>query len=60
MIREVEKQPKIALCHKCRGTGKIQNLNTQEETTCDQCEGSGRVKISARMVFDIRPYKPKT
>ena len=26
---------------------------------CPQCEGSGRVTVSAKMTLDIRPYKPK-
>lgn len=59
MIQEVEKQPKIALCRKCRGTGKYRNPDTQEERICEQCEGTGRVTVSAKMTFDIRPYKPR-
>ena len=57
MIQEVEKQPKVALCRKCRGTGKLRNPETQEVQVCGQCEGSGRVTVSAKMVFDIRPYR---
>lgn len=57
MIQEVEKQPKVALCRKCRGTGKLRNPETQEVQVCDQCEGSGRVTVSAKMFFDIRPYR---
>ena len=44
MIQEVEKSPKVALCR---------------EEVCRQCEGSGRVTVSAKMTLDIRPYKPK-
>ena len=29
------------------------------EEVCAQCGGSGRVTVSAKMVLDIRPYKPK-
>ena len=57
MILEVEKQPKVALCRKCRGTGKVRNTETSELQICDQCEGSGRVTVSAKMTFDIRPYR---
>lgn len=57
MIQEVEKQPKVALCRKCRGTGKFRDPETQEFRVCDQCEGSGRVTVSAKMIFDIRPYR---
>lgn len=57
MIQEVEKQPKVALCRKCRGTGKLRDQETQEVRVCDQCEGSGRVTVSAKMIFDIRPYR---
>lgn len=60
MIQEVEKQPKVALCRKCRGTGKIRNPETLEERICEQCEGSGRVTVSAKMTLDIRPYKPRS
>lgn len=57
MIQEVEKQPKVALCRKCRGTGKLCDTETQEHRVCDQCEGSGRVTVSAKIIFDIRPYR---
>lgn len=57
MIQEVEKQPKVALCRKCRGTGKFRDPETLDVRVCDQCEGSGRVTVSAKMIFDIRPYR---
>ena len=59
MIQEVEKQPKVALCRKCRGTGRYNDPKTQEEQICEQCDGSGRVIVSAKISFDIRPYKPR-
>lgn len=59
MIQEVEKSPKVALCRKCHGTGKVRDSETQEERICEQCEGSGRVTVSAKMTLDIRPYKSK-
>ncbi|EJX07529.1 hypothetical protein EVA_04360 [gut metagenome] len=70
MIQEVVKSPKIALCRACHGTGKVKKsvetpsrffrskkTETVEEV-CKQCEGSGRVTVSAKMTLDIRPYKP--
>lgn len=60
MIQEAEKKPKVALCRRCYGTGRLCDKETGETATCPQCEGSGRVTVSARMVYDIRPYKPRT
>lgn len=71
MIQHVEKKPKVTLCRVCNGTGTV--LKTAEtparflrkrrvevsEETCPQCEGSGRVTVSAKMEMDIRPYKPE-
>ena len=31
MIQELEKKPKVALCRKCRGTGKYRDPDTLEE-----------------------------
>ena len=59
MIQEVEKSPKVALGRKCDGTGRLHNRETGEEHMCDQCEGTGRVTVSAKMTYDIRPYKPR-
>ena len=59
MILEVTKMPKVALCRKCYGTGRLHDKETGEESTCDQCEGTGRVTVSAKMRYDIRPYKEK-
>ena len=59
MILEVEKKPKVALCRKCYGTGRLYDKETGKEYTCDQCEGTGRVTVSAKMSYDIRPYKPR-
>ena len=71
MIQEVEKTPKVALCRACHGTGKVhrtveypsrifERKKTEPvEEVCAQCGGSGRVTVSAKMVLDIRPYKPK-
>ena len=44
MKQEVKKDPKVALCRKCHGTGKIVSGRFIRKTeTCPQCEGSGRV-----------------
>lgn len=59
MILEVAKIPKVALCRKCYGTGRLHDKETGKESTCDQCEGTGRVTVSAKMRYDIRPYKEK-
>lgn len=59
MILEVDKKPKVALCRKCYGTGRLHDKETGKESTCDQCEGTGRVTVSAKMSYDIRPYKPR-
>ncbi len=60
MIQELERRPKVALCRKCYGMGRIHDNYTGENHECPQCEGTGRVTVSARMVYDIRPYKPRT
>lgn len=57
MIKEVERPPKVALCRECHGTGYVLNAAYGERSRCPQCEGSGRVTVSAKMTFDIRPYK---
>ncbi|WP_028910016.1 hypothetical protein [Prevotella sp. AGR2160] len=60
MKRKVEKKAKIALCRLCHGTGLLRHKDAaghQYERQCPQCEGSGRVKVSAVMEFDIKPYK---
>ena len=59
MILEVEKKPKVALCRNTYGTGRLHDKETGKESTCDQCEGTGRVTVSAKMSYDIRPYKPR-
>lgn len=61
MKQEVEKQPKIALCRTCHGTGKVVTGDYSAFPTygvCPQCEGSGRVTVSAKITLDIRPYRP--
>jgi len=57
MIEEKLKTPKVALCRKCHGRGLLVDEATQRTTVCPQCEGSGRVTVSCRMILDIRPYR---
>lgn len=58
MIQQVEKSPKVALCRNCYGTGFIVSGILRKKTeVCPQCEGSGRVTVSAKITYDIRPYK---
>lgn len=60
MKKIVKKGAKIALCRKCRGTGEWHYTGKdglKYAELCPQCEGSGRVTVSAVMEFDIRPYK---
>lgn len=61
MKQVVKKDAKVALCRNCHGTGYIENRRyPYKMDICSQCEGSGRVTVSADMQLDIRPYKPKT
>lgn len=60
MKRTVTKDTKIALCRKCRGTGLWRHAGkdgVKYVERCPQCMGSGRVKVSAVMEFDITPYE---
>ena len=60
MRQSVTKEPKVALCRRCRGTGR--DLSGEAPFgggVCPQCEGSGRVTVSCEMTLDIRPYKPR-
>ena len=59
MIQEVEKSPKVALCRKCHGRGRLHDRDTGAEHECYHLEGTGRATISAKMTYDIRPYKPR-
>lgn len=59
MKREITREPKIALCRVCRGTGRVSGDEPGESHVCPQCEGSGRVTVSCEMTLDIRPYKPR-
>ena len=59
MIQEVDKSHNVALSrdYPSRIFGKKRSETVEE--VCRQCEGSGRVTVSAKMTLDIRPYKPK-
>lgn len=55
MIQNVKKDAKISLCRTCHGRGYIDNAGTL--TRCPQCEGSGRVWVSADITLDVKPYR---
>lgn len=58
MKKNVKKEPKVALCRECRGTGMIRTGSfLKKDVPCPQCEGSGRVVVSCEMTLDIQPYK---
>lgn len=60
MKRLVKRPSKIALCRRCRGSGLWRhesNDGVKYVERCPQCMGSGRVKVSAVMEFDIKPYE---
>ena len=57
MKQVVTKTPKIALCRRCRGAGKIVD-ELGRTTNCPQCNGSGRGTVRAVVEMDIRPYNP--
>lgn len=58
MNKPVIKPPRVAICRTCSGTGMIENFTQPDgRMTCPQCEGSGRVVVSCKMMVDIRPYQ---
>lgn len=62
MKRKVVRPEKVALCRLCKGTGTVSGKDKHGRPllrVCPQCEGSGRVKVSCVMEFDIKPYKEK-
>lgn len=62
MKRKVIRPEKVALCRLCKGTGTVPGKDKHGRLllrVCPQCEGSGRVKVSGVMEFDIKPYKEK-
>lgn len=57
MKHHVIKSPRVALCRECHGRGRVAGVAGCEKR-CPQCEGSGRVVVSAEVELDISPYKP--
>lgn len=58
VIRDVP--PHLAICRNCSGLGFVANradrsLPSQE---CRFCKGSGKVKVSSRVVTKVRPFVP--
>ena len=62
MTEKKYKHPKVALCRRCGGQGFLIKLDEREENeftlTCPDCEGSGRVWVSAVMEVTVDPYRP--
>ncbi|MCR5394186.1 MAG: molecular chaperone DnaJ [Bacteroidales bacterium] len=56
MKLHVNKQPKVALCRRCKGSGYVDVLGEQE--ICPQCKGSGRVVVSCTMDLTVVPWTP--
>ena len=62
MKRKVVRPEKVALCRLCKGTGTVSGKDKHGRSllrVCPQCEGSGRVKVSGVMEFDIKPSYQK-
>ena len=59
MDKKINKSEHIAICRGCGGEGTIDGSETYPRVICPQCEGSGRVLVSADLVYHIRAYKPK-
>ena len=57
MKKVIEKGAYVAVCQKCRGTGKVYGIIRNKGKGCPQCEGSGRVIVTSRTELDIVPYK---
>lgn len=51
MKKHVIKGPKIAICRRCRGTGKV------DGETCPYCEGSGRVIVMEQLDVEVTPWR---
>lgn len=54
MKKKVTKQSKVALCRVCHGMGSV--MVDDHLRVCPQCNGSGRVWVSAEIEYDIKPY----
>ena len=58
------KHPKVCLCKRCQGTGKLVTMDARQEkekrTQCPSCQGSGRVVVSAVLDLTITPYDPQS
>lgn len=58
--------PKIELCKKCFGTGKIYSYDSDDllrteakEITCPICKGSGRIITRTKIEKEILPFSPE-
>ncbi len=57
MIKKLKKSPKVAVCLRCGGHGRILGKDGSQQV-CPQCEGSGRCVVSCEMLLNIEPFKP--
>lgn len=59
MDKKITKSEHVAVCSGCAGRGMIDGSEPFQHVICPQCEGSGRVLVSAELFYHIRAFKPK-
>jgi len=58
VIRDVA--PHLTICRNCSGLGFVFNRADRSRPSCECrfCKGSGKVKVSSRVVTKVRPFIP--
>lgn len=58
VIRDIA--PHLTICRNCSGLGFVFNRadRSQPSQECRFCKGSGKVKVSSRVVTKVRPFVP--
>lgn len=58
VIRDIA--PHLTICRNCSGLGFVFNRadRSQPSLECRFCKGSGKVKVSSRVVTKVRPFVP--
>ena len=58
VIRDVA--PHLTICRNCSGLGFVFNRSDRSLPSCECrfCKGSGKVKVSSRVVTKVRPFVP--
>ena len=58
VIRDVA--PHLTICRNCSGLGFVINRADRSRPSCECrfCKGSGKVKVSSRVVTKVRPFIP--